>query len=326
MKISVVSSCPYGACSFYRSFGVLPKLKVETIGINDVSWQALMDTEILYFERPDNPAFLQAGQIAKDMNIKLWVDFDDNLFCVPNYNPHAHYYNRAAQSNIIKNIQQADIVTVTTPALAEEFSTFYDKKIIVIPNAHNDYNFPLKHNLSNKNIILWRGSATHRKDLLTYSRQIWDIAASSKWNWEFIGKELWYLTDGIERKNITPELNIPQYFKTIKNMQPAVYIVPLVKNKFNTAKSNCGWLEATFAGAVTLAPNMPEWQRPGITTYRNPEDFGKKLEMLMADFELRKENYEKSFNYIKQNLLLSQINKQRQQIINNLNHLNYFKK
>lgn len=317
MKIIIVSSAPHGACSFYRSHGVFPKLNIKTEGSQDVGWQTLIDTDILFLERPDTPEFLKVGQIAKDMGIKLWIDFDDNLFCLPETNPHAHFYNnRNTQKNIIKNLEIADIISVATSAIRREFNSLIDTKIEVIPNAHNDYNFPFEYNLSDRNIIIWRGSNTHRGDLLAYSKQIFDIANKSKWNWEFIGRDLWYITDNIQRKNIIPELNLSIYFRTIKNMNPAIYIVPLEFNNFNLAKSNCGWLEMTYAGAVTLAPNMTEWERPGIVTYNDAEDFKFKLEMLMNDSELRRRNYEKSFEYIKETLLLSIINKKREDIIN----------
>jgi len=316
MKIKIVSSIPHGACSFYRSHGVFPRI-VETEGVQTLSWQILMDADVLYLERPDTPAFHEAGKIAKEMGVKLWVDFDDNLFCLPAYNPHLHFYNRATQKIIIKNIQLADIITVATPAIAEELLCV-DKKIDVIPNAHNDYIFPFEYHLSKSNIIIWRGSGTHRGDLLPYSNQIWDVANKSKWNWEFIGNNLWYITDNIRRKNILPEMNLPLYFKTIKNMNPAIYIVPLDFNNFNRSKSNCGWLEMTYAGAVTLAPNMPEWIRPGIVNYDTPEDFQSKLELLMANEGLRERNYKKSFEYIKDNLLLSIVNEQRKQILNKI--------
>ena len=316
MKIKIVSSVPHGACSFYRSHGVFYKL-AETIGVSDIGWKTLIDADILFFERPDTAAFFEAGKIANDMNIKLWVDYDDNLLCLPSTNPHNEFYNnRNTQKNIIKNLEIADIITVATNALAEEFD-FLDKKIEIIPNAHNDYIFPFEYNYSDKNIIIWRGSATHRGDLLRYSKQIWDIAAKyNKWNWEFIGRELWYITDNIKRKNILPELNLPVYFKTIKRINPAIYIVPLDFNTFNFSKSNCGWLEMTYAGAVTLAPNMPEWKRPGIINYDNPDDFQDKLDLVIKHEDLRRENYDLSYNYIKENLLLSVVNKKREKIIN----------
>lgn len=317
MKITIVSSAPHGACSFYRSHGVFPKLNITTEGAQDIGWQTLMNTDILFLERPDTPDFLKVANIAKDLGIKVWIDFDDNLFCLPDVNPHASFYNRATQKNIIKNAELADIISIATPSIAEEFKHLYEK-IEVIPNAHNDYNFQFEYNLSDRNIIIWRGSTTHRGDLMAYCNQIWDVANKSKWNWEFIGRDLWYITDNIHRKNVIPELNLPEYFRTIKNMNPTIYIAPLEFNDFNRSKSNCGWLEMTYAGAVTLAPNMPEWKRPGILNYDNAEDFKYRLEMLMNNYDMRKRNYEKSFEYIKENLLLSIVNKQREKIVNKI--------
>ena len=275
-----------------------------------------MDVDILFLERPCDGPFIEAAKIAKDLNIKLWVDFDDNLFCVPPWNNGFKYYGQQGiRKNIIKCLQMADIITVATPAIKDEFSSL-KKDIEVIPNAFNNYNFDFDHNFSDRNIIIWRGSNTHRGDLFQYNEQIWDVAKRhNKWNWEFIGNELWYIVDNIERKNIIPELHLSKYFKTIKEMNPAVYIVPLDFNKFNRSKSNCGWLEMTYAGAVTLAPNMPEWDRPGITRYNNQNDFKFLLETLIDNKKLREDLYSDSFEYIKEHLLLSDINKKRISII-----------
>ena len=54
-------------------------------------------------------------------------------------------------------------------------------------------------------------------------------------------------------------------------------VVPLKDNLFNHAKSNLAWIEATCAGAMTLAPDWPEWRRPGVSNYESPLNFKKLL-------------------------------------------------
>jgi hypothetical protein len=320
LKIQIISSHPHGACSYYRAHGVLPKIKnVQTEAIETVSWQQLSNTDIVFIERPHDKTFLEACKIVKNFGIKVWVDFDDNLFCLPEWNPAKDFYkSESTQACMIESMKLADIVTVATDAIKEAYIK-YNKNIVVIPNAFNNYNFNLDYNLSNKNVILWRGSNTHRGDILPYLKKIWEIAKDKdKWQWHFIGNDLWWIVDYIRNHVTTKELDIIRYFNKIKSINPAIYIVPLDFNEFNLAKSNCGWLEATYAGAVTLAPDMPEWRRPGIINYRDKKEFELLLIELMDNPKLRKQNYKKSFDFIKSNLLLSTVNKKREEVIKSL--------
>jgi hypothetical protein len=275
--------------------------------------------DVIFIERPQDSHFLEICKLIKRFGIKLWVDFDDNLFCLPDWNPgKAFFDNKLNQKCMAKSMEMADIVTVATPQIKEAYLK-YNKNIEVIPNAFNNYNFSLDYNCSDKNIIMWRGSTTHRGDIMPYSKHIWKVADKyEKWKFHFVGNDLWYIADNIKNIDLTNELDIIRYFNRIKSINPAIYIAPLDFCKFNEAKSNCGWLETTFAGAVTLAPNMPEWKRPGITNYDSPGDFEDKLQLLMNDEKLRKANYKKSYDFIKCNLLLSNVNKKREKIIKEL--------
>jgi len=68
-----------------------------------------------------------------------------------------------------------------------------------------------------------------------------------------------------------------------------------------------------------LGPNWEEWMKPGITNYvasgDKPTDFGDRLNDLlnMSDDE-RAKLRSASWNYIKNNLLLSRVNYQRRGI------------
>lgn len=321
--IQLISNVPHGACSYYRTYGVFPKLeKIETLKQpKEINWNDMVESDILFVERPQDPNFLEICELAKSFGLKLWVDFDDNLFCLPSWNPGKPFFDDPVnQQCMIKAMQMSDVVTVATPAIKDALYQ-YNRNIHVIPNAFNDYNFDLDYNLSDNKTIIWRGSDTHRGDILPYARQIWDIAAEKKnnqWRWDFIGDNLWYITDDIPYKMTYPVMDNIRYFDKIKGINPAVYIVPLHFCEFNESKSNCGWLEMTYAGAVTLAPDMPEWKRPGITNYKDSKEFGEKLEILMHDPKLRKTNYKKSFDFIKCNLLLSKVNRKREEIARGL--------
>jgi hypothetical protein len=320
MKIKLITTQPHGACSYYRSLGVFQKIKdLQIDSTGEFDWYNINDVDCVFFERPITPNHLLAIKYAKDYGVKTWVDYDDNLLEIPTWNPMFSYLtNKTTQDTIIKCLEYADIVTVPTVALKEQFQKF-NKNIEIIPNAFNDYNFNLEYKPSKNQKILWRGSITHRKDILYYQKMLVDTAAANKeWEWNFIGKDIWYITEVIANRREHPELNIIPYFNRIKSINPAIYIVPLYPCAFNEAKSNCGWLEATYAGACTIAPKTAEWIRPGIINYESREDFGVKLQTLISDPEKREKNYKASYEYIKANLQLSKVNKQRSYILENI--------
>jgi hypothetical protein len=62
------------------------------------------------------------------------------------------------------------------------------------------------------------------------------------------------------------------YFKKLLELQPDIVIVPLQFSDFNKCKSNNAMQEAFWAGALCVAPDMPEWANADYV-YKNPEIF-----------------------------------------------------
>ena len=109
------------------------------------------------------------------------------------------------------------------------------------------------------------------------------------------------------------------YHQFIRKIFPAICIVPLVNNAFNQAKSNIAWIEATSAGAVTLAPDMPEWRRPGVVLYNDADTFRDRLLKLIAvGNEGRAKVWNASRRWIEKNLTLATVNELRRDVIEDL--------
>jgi len=115
-------------------------------------------------------------------------------------------------------------------------------------------------------------------------------------------------------------MELIEYFRYIKSLNPMIQLCPLVVNDFNLAKSNISWIEGTYSGAVTIAPmNFHEFRKHGIFTYGSQESLYYTFEAFfqMTETELEK-MYNESFEEIKSNLLLSHVNKQRAEIVQKL--------
>jgi len=317
--------------SFYRGAGPLCALRKQLrdtvdIQINQptrVDWSTQVDCDIMFMQRPCLGKHVQVAQITKECRVPLVVDYDDDLMNVTTDNPTAATYgNEQIQTNIKSVLEMADAVIVSTPSIAESLSPF-SKKIVIIPNAWDEQLRPFIDPLVSRfNRCIWRGSATHIRDMLEVAHGVTTAAELfSNWNFVFMGWEPWFVT---ERKTdgafeAYPKQEVLPYLDTLRGLAGKILYVPLADTKFNRGKSNIAWLEASYAGCAVLAPNFPEWDKPGIEHYVAPEMFGAALErMLKFPWEELKPKADASRAYIRENLLLSKINAKRMEIFDGL--------
>ncbi|MCP4648783.1 MAG: glycosyltransferase family 4 protein [PVC group bacterium] len=327
-KILMLDPNPKSAVSFYRSIGTFsylhrldPNVHYELLSV--YNWNTWMGADILYVQRPYADDHLGAIVEAQKCNVKVWVDTDDLLHEIPNYNPNHRTFNNPKEKfldNFLNSVKRADVVTVTTEVLKDYYSE-YNENVQIVENAHNDYAFPFMKLIGDSaKAINWRGSNTHRMDVLSVAQQIVNVREKHKdWKWIFVGNDLWYITELLKGNAIEiPEKPILTFFELLRTVGSSIQVVPLVDNNFNRAKSSISWIEATYGGMTTVAPNFPEFNKPGCLCYEGEEQFEYYLEKCIKSKAFRQENYEKSFKYIKENLLLSQVNRKRMDIINEL--------
>lgn len=323
MRIKIFSAVPHGACSYYRN---LPYFMLRHIDkdiqvdfATTIEWDFLCNTDIVIFERPESDEIVRAMEKIKVLHIPIIADWDDDVFNIPDDNPsYEHYMSKNIQNSIIQCITLADVVTTTTENLAQKLVQF-NASTCIVPNAFNNYSYSLNKKSSTNKFINWRGSITHRRDILSVSNAMIQIAKEfPDWTFSFIGTGTEFITDLLPNIRQIKEMPISTYWEFISNISCAIQIVPLQFNEFNLAKSNISFQEGTYIGASCLAPNMQEWCLPGILNYINETSFYYHLRQLIIDEELRKENFELSQKYIKENLLLSIVNRKRLEIVNQL--------
>lgn len=316
------------ATSYYRAQMPLSKLKhlidCDFVYDTNISWASLAHDDIMFVQRPWGQAYYKACQIAVNNRLPIWIDYDDYLLDIPEWNPGANNFSKEEdQQLMLEMISMATVVTVTTKKLHEKFSK-HNENVFVVPNALDDFTFQLDYNLSNKKIVNWRGSTTHKDDLRTIlenlrtlQNRMTESGIMKDWLFNFIGDDSKIMKGIIQFKNL-PSVDPIEYFHMIKKLNPTIQLVPLVNHEFNHAKSNIAWIEATYSGAVTLAAEcFEEFNRPGIQRYKDSEDFLDKLQTMIFDWTEKdyKENYDMSFNFINQNLRLSEVNQLRKQIV-----------
>ncbi len=305
MKRNLLVICPtrHDATSFYRGFGPLGRLRhllpdvnfIMSEGIR-IDWSTMRMTDGIFMQRPFLKDHLTIMQMAKENNVPVWVDYDDDLFNLPSDNPAYELYNdQNIQKNIAQIIAMAAFVSVSTSPLYERLRAL-NKNVTIIQNAlddsvFNDSNFKRKQGAQPSKVVAWRGSATHVRDLMTYTQEIIEVINTHPdWVFAFVGYKPWFITDNVKNKRqivAYDAMDIMEYHRTLFNIWPAILHVPLHFNKFNEAKSNIAWIEGTFFGAACVTPKMPEWPGKGrryicSQYYSNPVEYRVALEGLMA--------------------------------------------
>lgn len=321
MKVGLIAPTPNDSTSFYRAYGIFPYLArecdFELITGDKWGWENVIQCDLLIMQRPWIDAHKHVAEMAKTMNIPVWLDYDDNLYSVQRSNPAFNIFmNPGSHQNLRRLAEIADVVTVTTKALASLY-----KNSVIVPNAFNDYLWEFTKSPRNQTIT-WRGGISHYGDMEPFLPVIGEVARNNPgWDWRFMGDPHWGIEGVIpaDSRFLHPFIDVFHFIHQFVNFRPAIHIVPLVENSFNACKSNLAYIEATIAGAVTLAPDWVEWRCPGIVLYKDPKHFGEQLTMLIGmKQEDRDSMVELARAYVKENLSLSKINQTRIGLINKL--------
>ncbi len=260
--------CP---TSYWRAVGPLSRIKNARITYNDTdgSWPSLMGYDLVFIQRPSTKEHLEILKRCKIMNVPTWVDYDDNLLSVPVSNPAFQYYGRGEiQGNIQQCLDLADRITVSTSPLRKEFA--FNKEPTVIRNAWDFKLFPYTNAEPTKTIVL-RGSSTHEEDILTHADGLVKIFETyPEYKWVILGGCPWQFAARLQDKSrvkVYGASDVISYMTNLKQIKPEWFLVPLKESTFNHCKSDIAWLEASYAGAACLGPQMPEWKGSGPAWY-----------------------------------------------------------
>ena len=306
------------ACAWYRSVYPMSSLGER---MKTMHWSEMAEADIIFVERPQTQEGLKNCSRVKVMGKKLWVDVDDSLYNLPEYNRYKDFYD-AEWDSIRKCIEMSDVVTTATDVLKNEYSKI-NKNTITVRNAIDTDRFTLPDAASDNRKILWRGSDTHSIDLLTVLPQIKKVSdAFPDWQWFFVGAFVPYITEHVRNsKNIYTWTQIPDYFATITAINPAITIAPLQFNDFNACKSNISFQESTMCGGVTLAANVEDFRITPANVYNTPEEFEQILVDLIENKGRRAESYAAARDYLRDKNSPHNLHSQneiRRQIIENL--------
>jgi hypothetical protein len=319
-SVIVFSDLIHSGCSFWRSQGVYLELAREghinmLEGNWDNTWTTLRGADIAVFQRPMSIDIKNQVFMAKDCGLKVIIDLDDYNHIHPSHPVYSEWCKKYNEKTFQKIMMLADVVTVTTKPLQDYYLT-YNNNVKIIPNALNDYWLPFR-KLSTNSVIILRAGDHHLSDIWKYKEEIKQVMSENKeWELHVLGCEIDFLKD-ISGYKFIGDFNIHDYFAYILRTNPSIFIVPLEDNELNRCKSNISWLESTLAGSASLTPHW--WKLNNCSlTYKDGKSFALNMNRLIKEPELRKELYNKSYQKVQSEYLLSKVNNKRIEVIKNL--------
>lgn len=191
--------------------------------------------------------------LAHDYSGLLVLDLDDDLVDVDPNNTVPYSIYQPQKLFTVANIEMADVVTVSTPKLAEKIRRIRgDGNVVVLPNcAHPDWIQP---NVPNGLTFGWAGSPFHAQDFtepVQLALQQLSREYSNTFHW--MGGRYWFA--GNDRYT---QLQPMQY--ALEQMDFWVGLAPLVRNEFNESKSWCKALEYACRGIPIIASDVGQYR------------------------------------------------------------------
>ncbi len=268
---------------------------------------------------------------AKKNNIKIIYETDDDLLGVEKNSPSFDYVDRV-RGEITNFIDNADIVTVTTPALASKIS---NKNVKVIRNyLVKGMNVKKSIKKESKIKLGYYGTLTHSKDLFLIKDVILELKERMlnkydiEFDFEIIGgfneednvSEGWYKSIELPKDS----MNFKKFIKWLQNtVDWDIGVVPLENSEFNKGKSELKYIELTAMGIPGVFSDVEVYNSVVNDGYNgllanSKDQWIDKLELLILDKTLRDKIHKNAKKDILDNYILENRVKQWDNILSNI--------
>lgn len=282
---------------------------------SQVGWMEIARANVAVLQRPFTDQHLGILRMVRQLGVPVVLDFDDLLWQLPEGHPSENHYGPNASRVASECIREAELTITSTPTLAREIHARGARRVEVVPNAFPEY---LRWNVpQSARTVWWRGGSMHQTDIDGMEEEI--IAVMQKhpdWGFFAAGCTLTKMRRALGARFKHQGVRALQdYHNQMQAVSPAVMVGPLEDIPFNRCKSNIGWMEASLAGAVYVAPDFDEYAVPGCVRYK-PGEFAATLDaaMSMTNAE-RLANVAHAREYIDANLRISKVNPKRDEMI-----------
>jgi glycosyltransferase involved in cell wall biosynthesis len=272
----------YAGCGYYRMQLPLGELKRRGHNVRISSKllrYELDDVDVIVGQRVILPRITTMWQrLARENNIRLIYEIDDDLWNVPADNPARSLFCGHALRLLTANVEVAHAVIVTTESLAERVRPL-NPNVFVLPNCIDESVLQVEHidaAPGDPVRVGWQGSPTHRRDFKEVSHSLMRLLHrdSRVQFWTLGGNYLIELEPSARRlaKRIFAapwvDQDWPLYYKRVSDMH--IGLAPLATSIFNNSKSHIKALEYAALGIPCIASNEPPYRdivQHGVTGF-----------------------------------------------------------
>lgn len=247
------------------------------------------DADVIVLQRPGRRWWADLIPHLQAHGVRVIVDVDDAFDVIERGNSAwAGYQPGLSPWHNYKHIGRAchaaDLVTVTTPALAQRYGQHGRVQVIpnYVPAAYLDINVPRLDRTAG-----WAGStATHPGDLQSTGGCFAQALDDTGWTCHVIGTGEG-VADALRVPRLTASGWVPLPVYPLEVARLELGIVPLARNPFNTAKSALKAAEMAALGVPVVMSPTPDNRRlaragVGVLATR-PREWYSKVQRLMTD-------------------------------------------
>lgn len=228
---------------------------VEVLGLPE-------DTDLLVMQRTGTPVLAGVVDWAQSQGIAVVIDFDDAMWCIARGNAAWQAWNSLKHPAgqhwrwCDHTAQRADLVTVTTPGLADHYGNH--GRVAVIPNYVPEWSLSVpswRRQYPETPTVGWAGYvATHPGDCAVAAPAVHEArrhGAKVRVVADARGAAREYGLKPLHVEGIASQDYGPDYFGAISTLD--LMLVGLVDSRFNRCKSTLKVLEAAAAGVPSVA-------------------------------------------------------------------------
>lgn len=301
-----------------------------------IDFEALLMRDVIIVQR-DFPteATLPLLKKLKGLGKKLVYETDDAFHLIPEN--HSKAFHRAKAPAIFEFAQLADVLTVSTEALAKEFKPYGNVKVLPNRLSANLWNDELidvakqhraKHDLKQIRIGLI-GGGDHQLDLAQLKQAIKAIITSTPHiEWVAYGDGaialLKPLVHADKLAEIKTNLDYRSHPARVAEMALDIALVPLLDDSFNKCRSNLKFLEFGFLGVPAVFSNVESYNitvidgETGLLVNNSTDSWVKAIQRLIDNPTLREQIGAKAQKEVQTNWMLTSQNNSWQTILDKL--------
>jgi hypothetical protein len=253
--------------------------------------------DVVVLQLPKTVEMLQCQRLLQDQGVAVVVEIDDLFSAVPfGHSAHQVLLEHGLDKIALTAAQEADLVTVSTPALLKEYARH--GRGAAVPNAvpRRTAELPPAYERQVDVVTIgWTGSvATHPYDLQVMESGLQQALDRTRGSSRFV--ILGQAMDARKRLHLPEEpteipwvKDVDGYVRSVGE-QFDIGIAPLREDRFNTAKSWLKVLEYAARGVFAVRSTTAEYERLGLgRRARVPRDWATLISGAVLDPDRRRE-------------------------------------